>query len=232
MYNLREQATCLSRQEYRSKEYGRRWGSACLPWQGYSYLTNIFDHSKAVDDLLRAGVDCYMSRGTAEVMGWDGHHRCNMFHRTSDGGYRVVDIAAQWVVMPFPLEHDAEEPTGFLIEPYEEDKRDERLLFIPDTEMIKNRFKNVTILAIEANHEAGILSDNIANGKVPAFLGRRIRRNHLSLSVVKDFILVNEMQKTLREIHLIHLSNSNSDEARFRREIQGLVGIPVYIAGE
>jgi phosphoribosyl 1,2-cyclic phosphodiesterase len=104
------------------------------------------------------------------------------------------------------------------------------LAFIPDTAYVKNRFSGITTLAIECNHVADILSENIQGGNIPVSLGRRIRRNHLSLSVVKDFILANNMQKTLREIHLIHLSDSNSSEEQFKREIQEITGVPVYVA--
>jgi phosphoribosyl 1,2-cyclic phosphodiesterase len=179
------------------------------------------DHSKAVKDLLKAGVDVWTSKETAAALGVADHHRIHAIESEKE-----FVVNGFWII-PFDLHHDVP-CQGFLIDAPD----GERLLFVPDTEFVTNRFKRVTVLAIECNHEAGILSGNIVNGEVPAVLGRRIRRNHLSLSVVKDFILANNMQKTLREIHLIHLSNSNSDEARFRREIQEITGVPVYIAGE
>ena len=36
----------------------------------------------------------------------------------------------------------------------------------------------------------------------------------------------------LQEIWLLHLSSSNADAKRFKKEIQELTGVPVYIAGE
>ena len=177
------------------------------------------DHSKAVKDLIKAGVDIWTSSETADVLGIGGHYRhCSM---TTGLVYGIAD----WKVVPFDLAHDV--PThGFLIGAPDGDE----LLFVPDTSYIRNRFENITILVIEANHAADILSTNIQSGALPSVVGHRVRRNHLELETVKKFILANGMEKTLREVHLIHLSAGNSDEERFRREIQELVGRPVYIA--
>ncbi len=160
-----------------------------------------------------------MSQGTKEALELPmSHHRV---HVVSDPMLAITG----WFVRPFGLEHDAADPKGFYIgypgEGY--------LLFIPDTAYVENRFQGVTILVIETNHASDMLSDNIQRKDLHQMIGRRIRRNHMSLQNVKDFIIVN-MQKTLREIHLIHLSDLNSDEARFKREIQETTGVPVYVA--
>lgn len=183
------------------------------------------DHSKAVKDLLKAGVDCYMSLGTAKALGVEDHHRVKAFCHTNDGGYRVIDVATHWVALPLPLKHDSEEPTGFLISPYGREEREERLLFIPDTSHVINRFKNVTILAIECNHIADILSQNIQEGHIPAVVGKRVRRNHLSLDSVIGMLKANDLSMC-RMVFLLHLSDANSDEARMVRTVQEQTGIP------
>jgi len=66
------------------------------------------DHSKAAPDLMRAGINCYMSAGTAEALGLNGHR------------VRVVKALEQftlgaWTVLPFEAIHDAREPLGFLV---------------------------------------------------------------------------------------------------------------------
>ncbi|OPY76095.1 MAG: putative metallo-hydrolase YycJ [Syntrophorhabdus sp. PtaU1.Bin050] len=180
------------------------------------------DHSKAVKDLLRAGVDCYMSYETARALDVDISHRVYSINLASAYPLLLPD----WIVKFFPLVHDAAGASGFFI-----GNGNERLLFIPDTAFVTNRFVGVNILAIECNHISDVLSENILSGHVPAAVGRRVRRNHMSLSVVKDFILANNMQKTLREIHLIHLSDANSSEERMIREVQEATGIPCKVAG-
>lgn len=177
------------------------------------------DHSKAVKDLLKMGIDCHMSYGTAKALNVVTHHRSHMW----DTYLEPLSIPFGWVTA-FPLEHDAPDPIGFYIS-YDK----ERLLFIPDTAYVENRFQGVTILVIECNNAEDILSEKIFSGATPSFIGKRIRRNHFSLANVKEFILANNMAKTLWEIWLIHLSDTNSSEQRFKKEIQEITGVPVYV---
>lgn len=176
-----------------------------------------FDHSLAVKDALKASIDVYMSSESAEALNISGHHRVNILRV---GEQKKIGL---WNVLPFECFHNA--PTlGFVIA-----NEEERLLYITDTAYVKNRFNGITILAIEANFASDILSKNIQKG-LPSIVGRRVRKNHLELSTVKEFIRINNMQKTLRQIFLLHLSNGNSSEERFKKEIQELTGVPVYVA--
>jgi len=82
---------------------------------------------------------------------------------------------------------------------------------------------------VECNYSASILDANIALGKVPQVMKKRLTRSHFSLENVKEFFKANDLSK-VEEIHLLHLSDSNSDEALFKEEIMKLTGKPVYIA--
>jgi len=84
---------------------------------------------------------------------------------------------------------------------------------------------------VECNYSMDILRENIANGSVPVELKNRLLMTHFSLENVKDFLRANDLSK-VQEIWLLHLSEGNSNAARFKREIQQLTGKPVYIAGE
>jgi phosphoribosyl 1,2-cyclic phosphodiesterase len=173
------------------------------------------DHAKAVKDLLKAGVDCHMSRGTAEALGMLNHHRIQLF--LDNPGIWYFD---GWTVYTFGLEHDAAEPLGFLI-----GHGTERLLFIPDTAYVEPRFDGVTIAAVECNHIGDILSENIIEGHIPAVVGKRVRRNHMSLEQVIALLKANDLSRC-RRIYLLHLSNGNSDERRMVRAVQEATGIP------
>jgi phosphoribosyl 1,2-cyclic phosphodiesterase len=61
------------------------------------------------------------------------------------------------------------------------------------------------------------------------FLIERIKKTHMSLDGVKKFLAINDLSK-IREIRLIHLSDSNSDPDYFKREIQKLTGKLTIIA--
>jgi len=177
------------------------------------------DHSRAVKDLLKSGVDIYASSGTIDALQIGWHHRAN----TPEKGLFFI---GPWAVVSVPLEHDAAEPTGFFIACKNDS---DKMLFIPDTGYIKNRFLGVNILAIECNHLESTLSENILNGSIPAVAGRRTRRSHMSLSRVIDMLKANDLSKC-REVWLIHLSDANSSESIMIRKIQEELGVPVYVA--
>lgn len=174
------------------------------------------DHSRAVKNLLKAGVECYMSLGTMGALGFM-HHRLIALNnpRSFDGM-----LIGKWKIKAFPLEHDAAEPLGFLI-----GRDDDRLLFIPDTAYVENRFEGITTIAIECNHVEDILSENIQRGSIPAVVGRRVRRSHMGLQTVIDMLKANNLSKC-RAIYLLHLSDGNSDERRMVAEVQAATGIP------
>lgn len=176
------------------------------------------DHAKAVKDLLSAGVDVYMSEGTRDALGLK-HHRIRIIE-----AYKQFKIE-EFTILPFAVQHDANEPLGFLIQ----DSSGEKLLFATDTYYIRHFFRGLTIIAVECNYSEKILRENILKGEVPAVLRKRLERSHFSFENYKDFIRANDMS-TVREIWLIHLSTTNGDAELFQREIQQISGKPVYIA--
>lgn len=178
------------------------------------------DHSRAVKDLLKAGVDCYMSMGTAKALQVENHHRTNILT-----GYDT-NLIGHWMTFSFPLEHDAAEPCGFFIL-----RGSERFLFIPDTGFVRDRFAGVNLLAIEANHLEEKLSQNILNGSIPAVAGRRTRRNHMSLERVITMLKSNDLS-VCREVWLLHLSSGNSDERKMIQVVQEATGIPTKVCEE
>ncbi|MTI83474.1 MAG: MBL fold metallo-hydrolase [Firmicutes bacterium] len=177
------------------------------------------DHCKALADITKAGIDCYMSQGTSEALGVTGH--------------RIKPIKAKqqfkigtWTVLPFDTQHDAQEPMGFLMANSAGDK----LLFATDTYYVRYLFRGLTHLMIECNHSLDILRDNVTSGAVPVGHKNRLMRSHFSLENVKEFLRANDLSK-VQEIHLLHLSDGNSDAERFKTEIQSLTGKMTFIAG-
>lgn len=177
------------------------------------------DHAKAAADLMKAGVDIYASPGTIEALGLSGHRIHAVRAREQ---FRI----GTWTVLPFEVQHDAAEPLGFLLA----SQSGEKLVYITDTYYCRYRFRGLTHIMIEANFSIEILNKNIAEGRVPPAMKPRLLRSHMSLETVKGFLAANDMSQ-VREIWLIHLSSSNSDEEMFKRCIQGLTGKPVFVAG-
>jgi len=174
------------------------------------------DHSKAAKDLMKAGVEVYTSRGTAEALGLDSH-RLNIIRAREQ--FRL----GAWTVLPFEAEHDAAEPLGFLLA-----SDGEKLLYATDTFYLRYRFSGLTHILLEVNFAQDILDANVESGLSPAHR-RRVMRSHMSLQTAKEFLRANDLSKVW-EIWLCHLSDGNSDAERFKREIQALTGKPVYIA--
>ena len=176
------------------------------------------DHARAVIDLLKKGVACYMSAGTAEALGVAEHHRTKVVRSKEK-----VQIGT-WTVLPFDVQHDAAEPLGYLLA-----SGREKVLFATDTYYLKYKFPGLTHILLECNYAADILAANIAAGTVSRSLARRIEESHFSLENVKGFFRANDLS-AVREIYLLHLSDGNSDEPRFLREIQELTGKMVIVA--
>jgi phosphoribosyl 1,2-cyclic phosphodiesterase len=105
----------------------------------------------------------------------------------------------------------------------------EKLLFATDTYYIRYRFKGINILAVECNYSEEVLNRNIIEGSTPVILKERLKRSHFSYENYKDFLKANDLSQ-VKEIWLIHMSESNSDKDKFKDEIMGLTGKIVYIA--
>ena len=184
------------------------------------------DHCKAVEDVMKSGIDCYMSKGTVEAL--DDNKNINLIeHRIK----RVVakdrrDINDRWSIKPFEVEHDAKEPVGFLVW---NSKTNDKLVYITDSFYSKYKFYKPNYIMVECNYSEKILDENVRVGRVPAVQKKRLIKSHFSLTNVKEFLRSNDLSK-VKEIWLLHLSNRNSDEKLFKREIQEITGKPVYIA--
>ncbi|MEG0907023.1 MAG: MBL fold metallo-hydrolase [Cellulosilyticaceae bacterium] len=102
------------------------------------------------------------------------------------------------------------------------------LVFSTDTNYISYRLKDVNHWLIECNHSKEILNKSVKEGFSPV-LADRIFSTHMSLDTCKEFLKANDLSKT-RNIVLLHLSDSNSNEEQFQREIHELTKKTTYIA--
>lgn len=175
------------------------------------------DHARAVAEVARAGVDVYVSQGTLDALGLSGHR---LHAVASTGQYRVGD----WTILPFDARHDANQPLGFLIA-----NGPHKLMYLTDSAYCPYRFEGITHWLIEVNYDETTMRENVKNGTLDINLKNRIIRNHFSLENAVELFKANDLSK-VSEIVLIHLSDANSDEARFKREIQEATAKIVKIA--
>lgn len=177
------------------------------------------DHSKEIKKVLgTTAIDIYASTGTLNALNVP-KFRANVLNIG-----KSVQIGT-WTVIPFDVVHDATEPMGFVFENVSK----ERLLFVTDTRLLHYKFKNITHMMVEANYSMKILIEKYSHGDLADMLKNRIIRSHFEFENSKSFIKLNSSDK-LQVVWLLHLSDSNSDEELFRREVQELTGVPVYIA--
>ncbi|WP_252503245.1 MBL fold metallo-hydrolase [Sporosarcina sp. Marseille-Q4943] len=174
------------------------------------------DHCKGVSSALDASLDVYMSGATASEIGIS-HNRIRLYENKKQ--FRI----GTFTILPFDVQHDVENH-GFLIQ----SDNGSKLLFATDTYYVKYKFKGLSHLMIECNYSRKILDENVESGRVPQFLANRIIGSHFSLENVLDFLKANDLSK-VQEIHLLHLSDSNSDEGMFKQEVQSATGKLVYV---
>lgn len=177
------------------------------------------DHSRSVPELLAAGVTVYASAETGEALGVGGHHN---FSAVTPGEQFQVD---GWTVLPFDLVHDVP-CLGFLVRA----STGERALYISDTSYCEYRFRDIAIAAVEANYSRGILDHLVEQGTLDPHHAARVVRNHLSLEHAAQ-LLHGLAGPSLREVHLLHLSDGNSSAQDFQTQIERIVGVPVRVAG-
>lgn len=174
------------------------------------------DHSRYAKDYIKAGITVGMSKGTMDALDLDSMVLRSGYWYTF-GGFRVTS---------FRVEHDCEEPFGFLIEHPEMGK----LLFATDTAFVKYNFKKQQLnhILIETNYSAKIVNDYLEKGTIDQARVNRTLKTHMALETTKEFIKANRTG-SLDSVLLLHLSDGNSNAEQFKREIQEVVGNTVKV---
>ena len=176
------------------------------------------DHCKGADKLSTLGVNIYASAGTLSHLTLPAHRAY-----TVKSGETVT--AGSFSVYSFDVNHDADEPLGFVATSL---KTGERLIYFTDTYYVKYKFDGLTHIMGECNYSSDIIRNNVESGRIPAKLAARVYKSHMSLDTFLAFLKANDMSR-IRQIYLLHLSDNNSDEERFKHEIQLLTGAEVYV---
>lgn len=177
------------------------------------------DHCRAVHDLIKAGIDCYMTAPTAKAIELAGHR------------VKIIEPLKQfnignWKILPFSTQHDCEGSVGFLLA-----NGESKVCFATDTAYLKFRFSGITHLMIEANYDNEILNKNVENGSVTIERKARLIKSHFSLKNLVEMLKANDWSR-LQECWLMHLSKENSNEMHFKRVVQEILGKPVYVCKE
>ena len=171
------------------------------------------DHAKAANDLMRAGVDVWMTKGTAQAL------KAPEYRLKCWPDYSTTKTIGTFRVRPFPVHHDAADPCGYILT-----SGGDKLLYVTDTQYIDYRFRGLTHIMVEANFSTETLADPDNDPR-----RHRLRRSHMSLENCIKLLEANDLSKA-REIWLIHLSQTNGEPDVFRRRVEEATGVPVHVA--
>lgn len=177
------------------------------------------DHAQYAFQFMLSAIDVYCSTGTADKLKRYVTHR---LHRLASD--KLVQIG-EFKVYPFEVIHDAAEPFGYLIQHPESGN----ILFITDTFYSEFTFRNLHNIILEVNYDLDILESNIASGKLDPSIRARIITNHMSIQTAKELLAANDLS-AVNNIVLIHLSDGNSNERDFQRQIELATSKTVTIA--
>ncbi len=183
------------------------------------------DHVKGLASLLRKfSVPIYTSQGT-----W---HKIATFWRDEEQVTAQIIQAdvpfslGEFVLEPFALSHDAEEPLGFCIR-----NGGKKLVLATDLGYVSDRIRTLAYGAdayiLEANHDLELLR----TGPYPWHLKRRILgdKGHLSNDSAGDFLCDVVTDKT-ESVFLAHLSQENNrPELAQRRVSEAMANLPKAI---
>ncbi len=173
------------------------------------------DHSKYIKNYMNIGISVYSSdevqQSIQEVHG--------ELIKTIPPN-KAIQIG-NFIVQTFPLIHDVP-CVGFLIKHSDIGK----MLFITDTEMVKQKFTTAKInhILIESNYSKDILDNGKANRN-------HVLTGHMDIETTCQFLRTNDTPQ-LKNVVLLHLSDKNSNEEQFIKQAINSVhgGVNVYAA--
>ena len=173
------------------------------------------DHAKSINEVMKLGIDTYALPDVFHYSGYEKQKEIIPRQSFQVGKFKIL---------PFDVKHDVP-CVGFLIE----HKDCGRVLFLTDTYYCKYTFPGLNNIIIEANYSKEIIDMKYGPDSDKEFLRNRILKSHFSLANCKDMLKANDLRQ-VNNIVLIHLSDSNSDEKQFHKEVSELTNKNVHVA--
>ena len=174
------------------------------------------DHAKYHNDYSGSAINIYASSGTCSFL------KCIFPVRYKRIENKKTFMVGEFKVLPFDVAHDAKEPFGFMIHHPEWGS----VLFVTDTYYLPYKFPGLNHIIIEANYSDEIIEKKSIGNK---FVRDRVLESHMSLENCCGVLLANDLT-AVNNIVLIHLSDSNSDEKKFKSEVERVTGKITHIA--
>lgn len=194
--------------------------TACPEWNtiaGCLITHEHADHGMSANQIAAMGIPTYATAGTVDKLLNGSLTRLNAVRSLSS-----FDVG-EFTVLPFPVEHDASEPCGWLIR---SNTTGETAIYATDTYYLRYTFPGVHMWIVECNYVEDILKKSDLDDKF--YL--RLIKSHMSLRRLCEALEANDLTEA-RAIVLVHLSDERSDEARMIEAVTNAAGISeVYAA--
>jgi len=179
------------------------------------------DHAGYIREYIDNGINVLSSESVASSKGITGHdNRFKLVY--PQHGYKLKSFK----IIPFDVVHDVP-CLGFVIT----HKESGTILFLTDTFWCDYTFPRLNQIMIECNFADDIVENNIINGRLPGIMRQRLLLSHFELEKCKQYLRSLDLS-AVTNIVLLHLSDGNSDEARFVREIAEEFGINTAAASK
>lgn len=176
------------------------------------------DHAKSIKEVLETGISVFATEGTFKGKKLEHAYWARAVAIKQHDSFK----AGNFKIKSFPINHDVNEPCGFLIHHPDCGV----VLFLTDTYYSNFTFKGLNNIIVEANYDSEIIDEKLGNKK---FLRDRILKSHMSLDTCMDFLKANDLS-AVNNIVLIHLSDSNSHEINFAKSVASMTGKEVNVA--
>ncbi len=175
------------------------------------------DHSKAIFELMEAGIDIYTSAGTLSSLGIT--ENCPQYRRCKVIANNTLVKLPSFQVYAFNTNHDAKEPLGFVIR---ETATGEFMLFATDTSHIEYNLKKYpfSIIALECSYSGETLRQRVESKTIDESLATRLLTSHLEKGRTMQYISEFCDLSKCRQVHLLHLSKENIDAEKARKEFE------------
>lgn len=173
------------------------------------------DHAKYIQDMVKNGI---ITLALPEV--WLAKQVAPSVAIQPGKGYKLGGFK----VLPFPACHDVP-CVGYLID----HPKCGRILFLTDSYMCEYTFKGLYHIMVECNYSDVALTKAIEAGRTLPAQRERLMTSHMELGTCLDLLAATDL-RGVSEIILLHLSNDNSDEQRFKEAVEAATGLQTFIA--
>jgi len=181
------------------------------------------DHSKAIHDVIKAGIDVFASKGTIDAIDIKGRHI--RYIKNRDVGL----IGNTLRFKAFNTNHDAAEPLGFIVH---EIATGENLLFATDTSHITQRFKlKFDIIAICCSYNGEYLAKRVKEKTINETVAKRLLTAHMEHNETKRYLSEFCDLSRTRVLHLLHLSHDNINKKKIKADFEKTFFIQTVIKG-